>query len=124
MRENFEKHNAMKPQGCAILQLCNWRGGRKDNVRAAGSRSYLHERLILRGRLGQLVPVGIGGFVDAAGFAPTAKQRVDAGRRDGLVLARSETDEISGGEVFKIFDYILSVITERIILLNIRLLGL
>jgi len=55
--------------------------------------------MILRGGLGQLVPVGIGGFVDAAGFAPTAEQGVDAGGRDGLVLARTETDEIGGGEV-------------------------
>ena len=45
------------------------------------------------------MPVGIGGFVDATGFAPTAKQRVDAGGRDGLVLTRSETDEIGGSEV-------------------------
>lgn len=79
--------------------------------------------MILRRGLGQLVPVGIGGFVDAAGFAPTAKQRVDAGGRDGLVLTRSETDEIGGGEVFKIFDYILSAITERIIVCDIRLFG-
>ena len=45
------------------------------------------------------MPVGIGGFVDAAGFAPTAKQGVDAGGRDRLVLARTETDEIGSGEV-------------------------
>ena len=43
--------------------------------------------------------MGIGGFVDAAKFAPTAEERVDAGRRDRLVLTRSQTEEVSGGEV-------------------------
>ena len=43
--------------------------------------------------------MGIGGFVDAAEFAPATEERIDAGRRDRLVLTRSQTDEVSGGEV-------------------------
>ena len=43
--------------------------------------------------------MGIGGFVDTTEFAPTAEERVDAGWRDRLVLTRSQTDEVSGGEV-------------------------
>ena len=43
--------------------------------------------------------MGIGGFVDAAEFAPATEERIDAGRRDRLVLTRSQTDEVGGGEV-------------------------
>lgn len=43
--------------------------------------------------------MGISGFVDTAEFAPTAEERVDAGRRDRLVLTRLQTDEVGGGEV-------------------------
>ena len=42
-------------------------------------------------QLGESVPVSIGGFVDAAVFAPAAEERVDSGGCDGLVLARTET---------------------------------
>ena len=41
-------------------------------------------------------PFAIGGFVDAAEFAPATEERIDAGRRDRLVLTRSQTDELSG----------------------------
>ena len=71
-------------QFCAILQLCNAPIKKQDRSPVSLSES---------------VPVGISGFVDAAKFAPTAEERVDAGRRDRLVLARSQTDEVSGGEV-------------------------
>jgi len=45
--------------------------------------------------------MGIGGFVNATEFAPTAEERVGAGWRDGLVLTRSQTDEVGGGEVLR-----------------------
>lgn len=50
-------------------------------------------------QLGETVPVSIGGFVDAAVFAPAAEERVDSGGCDGLVLARTETNEVCCCEV-------------------------